>query len=383
MRESPVTELEGRDRMRSKRIVPGIREENLTGIDSLVISLHHIRALHRRAAVHLIAGPPFRSRSNTLIDRRITCRMGGFVNVIDRKSLSAAINIPSVVRATFYKIILIRIRAGKFQKAPIDIDRFQFILAFFQFFRLSDAKHVAVNGIVIRRCAAIVVVIAAVHQRRRLPERLRLSTTAFQISVIHIDKSQDMTVFVAESTNRAELEFARSAARKFRRNRIMVNAFPVQDKVNASRFQMPRMGPDAVVPTAIRLILTGNEDKDVIHNPIAIVIICRKVNAFFVGQTTSLSHSLMRPFITSVLVFPVIFKRIGKRDNRRDVKCKLTRPQKLVREITFGAVFTFVYQCLEVLHRMCHLNIRKFSQKYEAMSVRNRTILSSKYPFIA
>ena len=75
------------------------------------------------------------------------------------------------------------------------------------------------------------------------------------------------------------------------------------------------------------------------------------------GETTSLSHSLMRLFITSVLVFPVIFKRIGKRDNRRDVECKLTLPQKLVLEITFGAVFTFVYQCLEVLHRMCHLDI--------------------------
>ena len=117
------------------------------------------------------------------------------------------------------------------------------------------------------------------------------------------------------------------------------------------------MGPDAVVPTAIRLILPSNEDKDIIHNPVAVVVICRKVTAFFVGKTTSLSHCLMRLFITSVLIFPVIFKRIGKRDNRGDVKCKLTLPQKLVLEITLGTVFTFVYQCLEVLHRMCHLDI--------------------------
>ena len=192
-----------------------------------------------------------------------------------------------------------------------------------------------------------------------------------------------MTVFVAESTNRAELEFTRSAARKFRRNRIMVNAFPVQDKVNAGRFQMPRVRPDAVIPAAVRLILPRNEDKDVIHNPVVVVIICRKVNAFFVGETASLSHSLMRLFITSVLVFPVIFKRIGKRDNRRDVECKLALPQKLVLEITFGAVFTFVYQCLEMLRRMCHLDIRELSQKYETMPVRDLTIFRRKRPFIA
>ena len=166
-----------------------------------------------------------------------------------------------------------------------------------------------------------------------------------------------MTVFVAESTDGPKLEPTGRAPRKFRRNRIMVNAFPVQDKVNAGRFQMPRVRPDAVVPAAIRLILPRNEDKDIIHNPVAVVVICRKVNAFFVGQTASLSHSLMRLFITSVLVFPIIFKRIGKRDNRRDVECKLTLPQKLVLKITFGAVFTFIYQCLEVLYRMCHLDI--------------------------
>ena len=126
--------------------------------------------------------------------------------MIDQQAPAAHMPVPAFTVPEFEEVILSFIPAFQLQVAPVHAYVFEQVFALFKRFGMPKSHAVIVYGTVVGRSVALVVHAASVHQGSRVPESVAISPASGVVRVVHVHKSEDVAVFVAECAYGREAE---------------------------------------------------------------------------------------------------------------------------------------------------------------------------------
>ena len=191
---------------------------------------------------------------------------------------------------------------------------------------LEPSHHPALVGGVAGGQVAVAVVGTGIHQ---VPVGHALA--AGVVGVVEVGIAQAVAELVAHGADAVDV--ARQAF-QFAAAGVGVDAHAVERERRArGRPQVPGVGPDGIVSTAVGLALAGIDDIHLINLAVAVPVVFRIVD-IDIGQLAGLTRHLARTHVVALIVVAAVVRlRVGHRHGAYDVELQFELPHALGVEV--------------------------------------------------